>query len=64
MAGTPTPREWITSSHSGQQDCVQVRAGAPAGVEVRDSKSGEHAPAIAVGPDAWCDLLGRLARRG
>ncbi|WP_331733389.1 DUF397 domain-containing protein (plasmid) [Embleya sp. NBC_00888] len=64
MPGTPSTRVWIKSSHSGQQDCVQVRDRAPGGVEVRDSKDGERAPVLALGAGAWSGLVGRLAGRG
>lgn len=49
---------WRTSSHSGQNECVQV-AGLPGVVAVRDSKN-PKGPALTFPLEAWRAFAGRV----
>ncbi|WP_331768974.1 DUF397 domain-containing protein (plasmid) [Embleya sp. NBC_00888] len=59
---TSAPITWTKSTHSGQQDCVEWRKG-PTGIDVRDSKKAETAPALALAPDSWRAFVEHLAQR-
>lgn len=58
--------DWITSSFSGQQNCVQVRFAATT-VEIRDSKylrdrgaDPRHQPIIGIDTQHWEDFLAAI----
>ncbi|MFT2017017.1 DUF397 domain-containing protein [Streptomyces sp. 796.1] len=49
--------QWIKSSYSGTQgDCIEIDAGAPASVPVRDSKN-PSGPALTFAPAAWATFI-------
>ena len=53
---------WYKSSHSNGEggDCVEVAAGTPGLVPVRDSKLGTASPVLAFPTDTWTHFLGLL----
>ncbi|MER0241954.1 DUF397 domain-containing protein [Streptomyces sp. HSW2009] len=53
MTAEPTSAKWFKSSYSGYQgDCIEVGAGVPSTVPVRDSKD-PHGPTLTFEPAAW-----------
>jgi hypothetical protein len=52
MAEPSTGRRWLKSSHSGQDNCVDVCFGTPGVVLVRDSKDPEG-PVLAFTRTEW-----------